>query len=136
MNPTVQIPLNNNWLCEYFEHEPAVNESAAASVIVPALNAWNRGNHHRNGWLACLQRGVFLEPTEQCVSYVLHIDSAPGRVLLNVNGRRLGYFDGVHAFEFDITDYVALEDNTLELHVDCGAPGSFGRVYLEQAPCE
>jgi hypothetical protein len=104
--------------------------------MVPSLIDWRRGEHQKRAGFAELQRSVYLEPTEVCISYVLHIDSAPGKVVLNVNGRRLGHFDGRQPFTFDITDYVALEDNTIVLRVDCSARGRFGAIYLEQMPCE
>jgi hypothetical protein len=136
MDNSTQISLDNDWLCQYFERETDGKRSAASGIPVPSLAAWTRGDPCQTGGVAYLQRGVYLEPTDLCVSYILHIDSAPGKVVLYVNGRRLGHLDGTRPFHFDITDYMALEENAIALSVVCAAPGSFGAIYLQQVPCE
>jgi hypothetical protein len=130
------ISLDRDWLCEYFEHEPDVYELASSALAVPSLAGWTCSGRYDGGWAAYLQHTFFLEPTDFCVSYFLQIESAPGNIVLFVNGRRLGQFDGSRPFSFDITDYVALEENSLALRVDCGGRGRFGRVYLQPVPCE
>jgi hypothetical protein len=136
MDALPKISLDKDWLCEYYEREPDVYEFASSGFHVPSLSAWICSPRYDGGWAAYLQHTFYLEPTDFCVSYILHIDYAPGNIVLFVNGRRLGAFDGSRPFSFDITDYVALEDNSIALGVDCSERGHFGAVYLQPVPCD
>ncbi|CAG1770764.1 hypothetical protein BAC2_01259 [uncultured bacterium] len=130
------ISLDRDWQCAYFEREPNVRELASPGTPVPSLPDWSCSRRYGSPWAAYLQHTFHLEPTDECVSYILHIESAPGTVVLYVNGRRLGEFDGSLPFSFDITDYVALEDNSMALRVECAESGRFGKLHLQPLPCE
>jgi hypothetical protein len=134
---THTMSLNANWMVDYFEKEPDLFEFAPAGQSVPLLSAWRCSDRFDTGWAAWLMHTFYLEPTDDCVSYVLKLISTPGPVTLYVNGRRMGELDGDGGFEFDITDYVALEDNWIAFRVDC-APGEdrrFAGVRITAIPC-
>jgi hypothetical protein len=133
MNTLPTLSLDENWRCAYFEDKH--NAWSPGSVHVHSLSEWLSATR-ASGIAAVLFHQFDLEPTDFCVNYMLHVESAPGTIRLEINGRRMGEFDGSPAFAFDVTDYVALEDNTISFQVDCSAAGKFGAVYLEQVPCE
>jgi hypothetical protein len=133
------ISLNTGWTVEYFELDPDLYEFAPDPDPVASLADWRCSERYDDRWAAMLRRTFDLEPTETCVTYRLRIERAPGRVVLFINGRRLGEVMA-YPFEFDVTDYVALEQNQIALRVACaecdGYQGFFGAVYLRAIPCE
>ena len=136
MNTLAPILLDGNWEVEYFEVEPNLYEWGPAIQPVPSLMAWHCEGRFDEGWAACLQTRFDLAPFDFCIRYDLHVEDAPGMIILYINGRRMGEVAPGAPFVFDVTDWVTLEDNRLTLRVTCGAAGKFGRVYLQPHPCE
>lgn len=129
------LSLDMNWKCSYFQGDP--NPYA---VFVPShvhsLTDWSCDERVNRSMVAHLFHLFYLEPTDFCVSYMLHIESAPGIVKLTLNERDMGEFDGTRPLDLDVTNAVKLEHNLIGFKVDCGAAGKFGAVYLQQIPCE
>lgn len=138
MNSPTALSLDARWRVEYFEIDPDLYEFGSTGQPVESLRQWRCEGRYDEGWAAWLRHTFWLEPADACVNYELDIPAAPGRVVLYVNGRRLGEFDGERPFHFDITDYVALEDNWVGLRVACGpclAGARFGEIRLHTVPC-
>lgn len=132
------IPLDSGWLCDYFEAEPDVYELAAESAVT-ALSAWSFDRRRAEGWAAWLERTFALEPTDECVRYLLLIDSAPQGMRIYVNGEHVADYqvgDDDPPFEVDVTDRVWLDTNRIAFRVDSGATGTFAGVRLQPAPCD
>jgi hypothetical protein len=130
------IPLDGGWTVEYFEKDPDLYEFQAAGDSVPSLRRFACSRRVDGGWMAWLTRTFDVPPIlDVCLRFDLHIASAPGTVVLYINGRRMGEVDGRRPFVFDVTDYITLEDNLIGLRVDCGQPGAFGDMFLKAEPC-
>jgi hypothetical protein len=104
----------------------------------PRLSDWRYEGETSNHM--DLQRQFYLEPTDDCVRYVLHIDDVPGKVdvLINESPGQVGSL-AAGALQLDITDFVMLETNTIVLRVHLATlrlEGAFGAIYLRQVPCE
>jgi hypothetical protein len=137
------IPLNDDWLCDYFELGPTAYEFLNGTAV-RRLSEWTFDKRRVEGWAAWLQRGFVIEPVDECVRYLLYIDSgpdsqtAPARIYLN--GRHVADFippgDDAPPFELDVTDNIYLEDNTIALRVECDAVGQFSGLRLQAVPCE
>lgn len=132
----VPVSLDANWQVEYFEVNPDLYEWAAAAQPVPSLSKWHCTARFDEAWAAMLHTRFDLLPLDICVHYLLHIERAPGSIILYINGRRMGEIDGGVPFCFDVTDYVTLEDNQMSIKVMCADAGTFGRVYLLPVACE
>src|SRR5262245_14362853 len=76
-----------------------------------------------------IQSAIFdLDPIgEVCLRFLLHIDSAPPGISVEMNRWHLGITQTGTPFIADVTDYVTLEDNVLLLTVN--QPGQFGVVW-------
>jgi len=132
------IPLNDGWLCTYFETESAPYEFATDDTVV-TLTQWSFDKRRAEGWMAWLQRSFRLDPTDFCVRYLLLIDSAPQKASIYVNDQHVADYnigDDDPPFELNVTYYVALEDNTIAFRVSCDAMGQFARVRLQAIPCD
>ena len=136
MNSFPLISLDDGWTVEYFEKEPDLYEFAASGIPVPSLRAFTCGGRVDEGWNAWLTRTFDVPPIlDVCLRFDLHLTSAPGPVVLVINGRRVGVVDGSRPFTCDVTDMITLEDNEIAFGVDCAAGGRFGDVYLKAEPC-
>lgn len=128
--------LNDDWTVEYFEPDIDGFEMAPSPQPVPTLPAWRCSPRFAQaGFYAWLQRRFALQPTGYCVRYVIDIESAPPTTQVYVNDQRVASGEAPRA---DITDYVALGENRLNLRVDCAADGdcAIGAVRLLQIPCD
>jgi hypothetical protein len=135
MNPIPTLSLDLNWKCAYFHGDPPPYD-VFVPMPVGSLSGWSPNVSPHSGLVAHLFHLFYLEPTDFCVRYRLHVESAPGVVKLVINEREMGEFDGAYPFVCDVTDQVRLEDNLIYFQVACSARGKFGAVYLEQVPCE
>lgn len=80
-----------------------------------------------------LRCAVYLHPAEICVRYILRLDCAPTETAVVVNGWRVGVTRSETAFQANVTDQVALENNVIELEVS--AAGDLRGVVLQPVPC-
>lgn len=129
------ISLNSGWMCAYFEMHSGPH-GLRDEVPVPSLVEWVFDKRRVENWAARLQRGFDLEPTDVCVNYILHLDSAPEETLIYVNGEKLGMYNPPGPFDIDVTPYVALEYNDITFQVEWNAAGRFEGVRLQPVPCE
>jgi hypothetical protein len=130
-----RISLDQNWTCQYLENDPDLFEFLADDTPVPSLRSWVRNGRFTEGWGAWLHRGFSLEPMDEiCLSYFLHIDSAPYKTRIYINEKHIATYST--PVKIDVTDYVWLEDNIIGIRVDCDTPGSFSEVYLQPVPCD
>lgn len=125
MNTTVLIPLERGWLCEIAANPP----------VISLVNQLSRWQPEPNRGAATLTLGFALEPTDFCVGYELIIDHAPDGTRVTVNGSDVGTA-GHDGLRVDVTDHVALEDNSIRLSVAPGAIGMFAGVRIQGTPCE
>jgi hypothetical protein len=115
-----------------------VYEFATQDTIV-TLSQWSFDKRRSEGWRAWLQRSFRLEPTDFCVRYFLLIDTAPQGTDIFINDQSVAVYtvgDDDPPFELDVTNYVALEDNTIAFRVDCETVGQFAGVRLLAVPCD
>lgn len=133
MTQHLEISLDENWLCNYFEHEPTLFEFMESGDI-PSLMAWTFDARMVEGWSAYLHRTFDLPLQDECINYILHIDRLPASAHLYLNGRDFG--DLTAPLTIDVTDFIALEDNRIAFRVSCDAVGGFGRVRLIAVPCD
>ncbi|HYO87092.1 MAG TPA: hypothetical protein VER79_00500 [Candidatus Limnocylindrales bacterium] len=130
------ISLDEGWTVEYFERDPSLYEFAALGQPVPSLRAFSCSRRVDEGWLVLLTRTFDVPPIlDVCLRFDLHMEAAPGPVVVYMNGRRLGEIDGDHPFVCDVTDFITLEDNLIALRVDCAQGGAFRDVLLKAEPC-
>lgn len=123
------ISLNYHWHGVVADRLP---DEPIDGFSVPDLAAFDA--RRIDGKMVWLERVFDLPLQEVCIGYTLHVESAPIGTHLILNGRSFGEIET--AFAFDVTDFVALEDNRLVFRVMRGATGQFGGVYLSAAPCE
>lgn len=128
--PTLSpIPLSAGWTCRY--------ENGPADVTrVPSLAGWTFDAYRSDSGTARLEHSFVLKQTEICVSYVLHVDSAPAATQIYVNGEHVGDYAENRPLELDVTYQVALGENTLVFVVAGGAVGGFEGVRLQPVPCD
>ncbi|MCA9904165.1 MAG: hypothetical protein KC547_09925 [Anaerolineae bacterium] len=119
------LNLDAGWTCTYvgLDTEP-----------VAQLDAWRFSQACDDGCTASLNRQFVLYPTDECVSYLLQIDSAPEGTQLSVNGHRLGAV--MAPCTLDVTAFVSLEDNDMTFQVGPGAQGTFAGIRLQAIACE
>lgn len=137
MPTTHTLPLNDNWTVEYFEPNIDGFEMAPSPEEIARLDAWRCGSRYATaGFYAYLRRTFTLEATTtHCVRYVLQLENAPTTTRVYVNDTYLGDAGGVST-RIDVTDYVSLGQNKLNLRVRCQDGGSrFDALYLLQVPC-
>lgn len=101
---------------------------------VPSLVEWVFDKRRGENWAAWLKRGFDLMPTDVCVTYMLHVDSAPEETLVLINGERAGTITEL-PFAIDVTNFVALEYNEIALRVEWNAAGRFEGIALQPVPC-
>ena len=77
----------------------------------------------------------WLEPVDFCVRYFLHVDAEPQVVGVVLNGHDIEVVPQVGTLVLDVTDYVALEENTIALRV-ARQGGAFGGIRLQAVACE
>ena len=80
-------------------------------------------------------RQFFLEATDFCVRYILHIEAAPSGFTFGFNGQTISY-EGNKPFVVDVTNVVKLEGNIITFELPADTEGKFGAVYLEPVPCD
>lgn len=131
--------LDSGWTCQYVEREPSLN-TLTNDIPVPSLAGWSFDRQAVESRAVQLKRSFMLEPTGDCVNYVLIIESAPANTAIYLNGERVNTDDPTGPdeapFELDITYDVALGENALAFLVECDAAGRFGCVRLQAVPCE
>lgn len=123
------ISLDSHWRCAFTEQLP---EGGIDGFDVESLVGFDpRAIEGRFAWL---ERAFDLPMPDECINYRLEIDYAPRDTHLFINGRALGEI--ATPFHFDVTDFVALEDNRIVLRVAHNAFGGFGPMWLVAIPCE
>jgi hypothetical protein len=76
-----------------------------------------------------------LQPLDYCARYLLHIDTPADQLRVRLRGEDIA--SGPAPFQADVTDYLSLDDNQLELIVLGNAAGEGpGDVWLEAVPCD
>jgi hypothetical protein len=134
------IPLDTGWEAEYFELEPDLYEWAAAPQPVARLSRWQCAARYDETWAVVLSTRFDVPPIDEvCLHFVLHLAHAPGPVTLYLNGRRLGEIDGREPFALDVTDFITLEDNRLQIRIECACferGERFGPILLQRVECE
>ena len=130
------ISLIANWTCDYFEDGATNLYEFRDSHPVASLADWSFDRRLSDGWAAWLQRRFDLPMLNHiaCVNYVLQIDDAPYGAILDINGREFGQVQT--PFTMDVTDFIALEDNTIGFRVPCHATGQFQGIRLVAVACE
>lgn len=123
------ISLDAHWHTLYLRH-PLDRPTDGASV--PSLLKFDA--RQVEGTTAWLEREFDLPMQEECVNYLLQIESVPVGTHLTLNGRDFGEL--TEALSVDVTDMVALEDNEIAFRVSHNAAGAFGAVRLVAVPCE
>lgn len=116
------ISLDAHWRCNPLN-------SDTASFNVPFLSAFALDRK-----AARLEKRFDLPMTDECVGYWLEIGAAPSGTVLLINGRDFGAVQT--PLRLDVTDVVALEDNTITLRVVSDTVGGFGAVRLAAVPCD
>jgi len=114
------IRLDGGWDCETVRAN--AGDGATDTVLVS---------------LVCRRR-FELAPVDFCARYLLHVDAAPGPLTIILRGEVVAHNVAAGAL-VDVTDFVSLDDNLLELRVDSDAmlrEGRFGGVWLQAVPCE
>jgi hypothetical protein len=132
------FPLNQNWTAEYFEPDIDGFEMAPAPEPIDHIQLWTCSPRFaRAGFYAYLRRPFEISPSDQCVRYLLHIKHAPASVRIYINDQSLGEATG-HLTKFDVTDFVSLGHNKLNLRLDCwqDPTSHFGDIVLLQVPCD
>ncbi|MEO0563610.1 MAG: hypothetical protein AAF125_15990 [Chloroflexota bacterium] len=132
------LPLNNNWSVEYFDPDVDGFEMAPAPEPIPRIEEWGcSGRFSTAGFYAYLRRSFEIDMTpNQCVRYVVQIEGAPSTTRFYVNDTYMGDVTG-RAERFDITDYISLGTNKLNLRLSCSEESKgFEAVVLLQIPCE
>ena len=129
MNALTTISLSDNWRVSPF----SVDGWSPGFGPLDSLKDWTSPEH--KGGAILFMRQFFLEATDFCVRYLLHVEAVPSAVKLVINGKTIPC-EGTQPFIFDVTDAVRLEDNLIFFEVMGGADSKFGAVYLEQVPCE
>lgn len=134
------LDLNADWTCDYFELRHSMYEFLRGWPVA-ALTDWTFDRRRIEGWAAWLQRAFTLESTDECVRYLLYIDSAPPAARIYLNGQHVADYTPPHEdappFEIDVTPYVYLDENTIAFRVDYhDPPGAFSGVCLQPVPCE
>lgn len=127
------IALDNAWTCDYFSLSD--DRTEPDRQLVPYLAAWTPDASAPS---ALLLRRFILKPTDDCVSYMLRIDSAPAHTRIIVNNQHVGdYTPTDKPFEIDVTPYVYLEDNLIAFRVQYQETVTpFSGVRLQPIPCE
>lgn len=137
MSILTTIDLTKAWRVEYFEHDPDLYEFASDPHPVADISAWSAERRFDDTWAALLSTTFFIQPVDACISYWLSFAHTCVEVILYINDRRVGAFTGEALV--DVTDYVWLDDNVLQLRVDCGdcaSDGQFGEISLLMTPCD
>jgi hypothetical protein len=139
MPPTKTFSLNIGWTVEYFEPNIDGFEMAPSPEPIERLNTWTcSGRFATAGFYAYLRRAFEVEPiTTHCIRYIVQLENAPGTTRVYVNDTYLGNANGIST-RLDVTDYVSLGQNKLNLRLDCWEDGNrrFDDVYLLQVPCD
>jgi hypothetical protein len=123
------ISLDPHWRCEYLDGAP---DGQIDGFDIPSLTKFEPRQIPTK--LAWLERAFDLPIQDECINYMLSIDSAPVGTRLSINGREVGEF--LTPLSLDVTDIVALEDNVMTLSVPHNALGWFGIMQLIVIPCE
>lgn len=130
--------LNEGWSVEYFAPEIDPFEMAPSAEPILSLADWFCSPRFAQaGFFAWLQRRFTLEMTDYCVRYILMLEASPLSLRVYVNDQLLAEADGGQ-FELDITDFVSLGSNRLNLRFHCGSGAEMHirQVWLVQKPCE
>jgi hypothetical protein len=128
------IPLETDWQIHFiFTGEDSISDK---SPIKTNLSEWEPlASQNTAVWL---KRDFDLALLDECARYLLHIDALPGAISVVLGDKPVG--DGQSApLVFDVTEYVALEDNTLWLRLSLAtieAGNALGPVWLEAVPCD
>jgi hypothetical protein len=128
------IPLNDGWRCEYFEMGAGPRQTTDDEPV-PSMLEWVFDKRRGENWAAWLKCGFDLEPTDACVIYTLHVDSAPEETLIYINGEKVGTISET-PYSVDVTNMVALEYNEIALRVEWNAAGRFEGIRLQPVPCD
>jgi hypothetical protein len=129
--------LTHAWRVEYFEHDPDLYEFAPDPLTVDDLSRWTSERRYDETWAALLTTTFFIAPVDQCIAYWLDFHHPCAEVVLYINERRIGTFTGHN--RINVTDYVWLDDNVLQMRVDCGTCTSeapFSAIRLLMTPCD
>jgi hypothetical protein len=125
------IPLETDWQIH-------VTGEDGNSVKPPTINLSEWEPLASENSVIWLKRDFDLAPLDDCARYLLHIDALPGVISVVLGAKAVG--DGQSApLVFDVTEYVALEVNTLWLRLSLATSevGSvLGPVWLEAVPCD
>lgn len=81
-------------------------------------------------------RRVFaLQPLDYCARYVLHVEASAVQVRVRLRDEDVA--SRAAPLQADVTDFLSLDDNRLELWVTGNAAGAGpGDVWLEAVPCD
>jgi len=129
--------INYSTVCYNSSTKHILTHSMMMTEILLTFERHERVNSDGDTF-AWLERTFYLHPTEECVRYSLVIEQVHRQAALFVNGQHVADIGTAHANTIDITDYVALERNTIALRLENVANtgnGGFGDVRLIAQPC-
>jgi hypothetical protein len=106
----------------------------ATLPAIPLDEGW-RFEAQADGLAATARRTFWLEPAGFCVRYFLHIEAARQVVAVVINDHDIRVVPQDNGIIVDVTDYVALEENTIALRV-AKQGGTFGGIRLQAVRCE
>jgi hypothetical protein len=123
------ISLDPHWRCNAFDHRLDPPNSVRTVASLAVFDTRTIG-----GQQALLEREFDLPAQDECVNYLLEIDTVPVGTHFTLNGRDFGEL--TEPLSLDVTDLVALEDNRIAFRVPHNAAGHFGAVRLIAVPCD
>jgi hypothetical protein len=142
MDTLTTILLNDNWVYFFAENQrddySHVGLDVAGWIPLEKLSDWGVTSSGQGGadWFRCT---IALSPTKSCVNYVLQIRNAPQTIAIFLNGQFVDEVPGGESFNGDVTEYVALGENTLAMQLTClsnACGGSFGSISLQPIACK
>jgi hypothetical protein len=120
----MKLSLDNGW---------SYDSSSTFSDVapVPALSAFRSDPQQA----VYLKRGFDLAATDDCVNYMLCLDSAPPGTRFTLNDQPVPV-DTDRPYRIDVTMFVALEDNQLLIYIPPEVSGAIRGLALEAVPCD
>jgi hypothetical protein len=142
MDTLTTLLLEDDWVYFFAENRRDdyrhVGLDVSGWIPLEKLSDWGVTSSGQEGadWF---RRIITLKPTASCVNYVLQIKKAPQTIAIFLNGHLVDEVPGGDSFSGDVTQYVALGENTLVMQLTClsnACGGSFGTISLQPVTCE
>lgn len=123
--PSIQVP--GNWETQGFGHPIYINWEYPFEPVNPPFIPHNLSeDKHRSNPVGMYRRTFNLKPEWKGKRIVLHFGGVSSAFFVYLNGKQVGYSqDSNLPAEFDVTDYVKPEANTLAVQVYRWSDGSY-----------